>query len=121
MVTDPINPKRMTNNYILDENKIPREEPDINKWAEFFKTENRIVQQTHLNGYFISTVFLGIDHNFLGEPPILFETMIFKEDTNLDLYQTRCATYQQALVMHQDAVDYVNKEGKGGLDANQGT
>lgn len=36
------------------------------------------VAEAHLGKFYISTVFLGIDHNFLGKGgPILFETMVF--------------------------------------------
>jgi hypothetical protein len=36
------------------------------------------VGSTHVADFWISTVWLGLDHNFLGEgPPLIFETMIF--------------------------------------------
>jgi len=67
----------------------------------------------HENGIYISTIFLGIDHNHLEDgPPILFETIIRNNSgimLGTDDYQTRCNTYSQALVMHQDAVDLVIK------------
>ena len=38
----------------------------------------RVVAQHTIKGHSVSTVFLGLDHNFSkGGPPILFETMIF--------------------------------------------
>jgi hypothetical protein len=52
----------------------------------------------------VSTIFLGLDHNFSGEgDPILFETMIFGDLE--DAYQTRCSTWAEAERMHQKAVE----------------
>jgi hypothetical protein len=51
----------------------------------------------------VSTVFIGLDHNFGGgAAPMLFETMIF--DGGEDDYQTRCATWDEAEQMHAEAV-----------------
>ena len=66
--------------------------------------------------FLISTVFLGVDHNFDitdGSDPILFETMIF-DNTDAqtmfrDLYQDRYRTWDEAKVGHRKAVDYVIK------------
>lgn len=72
------------------------------------------------SGYVVSTVFLGLDHNYSDEgPPILFETMIFCGDKTLHEYQERYATWKEAEVGHQLAVGLVKdrikklKEGKG--------
>jgi hypothetical protein len=53
----------------------------------------------------ISTVFLGLDHNFFGGKPLLFETMVFGGDNNE--YQNRCSTWEEAESMHQLAVEMV--------------
>lgn len=50
----------------------------------------------------MSTVFLGLDHNFSGGEPILFETMIFGGP--LDGEQRRYHTYDQAERGHTEAV-----------------
>jgi hypothetical protein len=40
----------------------------------------RRVGSTHIGHLWVSTVFLSLDHNWQpGEPPLLFETMIFGE------------------------------------------
>jgi hypothetical protein len=72
----------MTDKYILDENGVPRQEPDLIKWAKWFENHgDRRVAETTVGEVWISTVFLGIDHNFSGEgPPILWETMTFRGD-----------------------------------------
>lgn len=61
-----------------------------------------VVKQDKIGPLFVSTVFLGLDHNILGSEPLLFETMIF--DDFHDAYQTRCTTWDQAELMHEVAV-----------------
>lgn len=81
------------------------------EWAEWFKnSENRIIKQDTINGVFISTIFLGIDHGYNGEL-ILFETMIEK-DGNQEL--TRYCTYDEAVQGHEEEKQKVinNKEDK---------
>lgn len=47
----------------------------LTEWAE---TYPRFQQVTIVNGVCVSTVFLGLDHNYTDEgAPILFETMTF--------------------------------------------
>lgn len=65
---------------------------------------DRIVRQQMVGPLRVSTVFLGLDHNFAAEgDPLLFETMIFGIDLD-DSYQTRCSTWAQAELMHEVAV-----------------
>ncbi len=40
-------------------------------------SEMRIVGQDNVAGTMVSTVFLGIDHQFGDGPPLWFETMVF--------------------------------------------
>ncbi len=73
------------------------------EWGKWFETKERIIEHTYIDEVRISTVFLGIDHNFHGTGrPILFETMIFGGDH--DQYQDRCATYDEAKKMHTKAL-----------------
>lgn len=39
--------------------------------------EYRVVKQEYVGDYWISTVWLGLDHNMGGGPPMIFETMVF--------------------------------------------
>ena len=56
----------------------------------------------------VSTVFLGLDHRFLGEgDPILFETMIF--GGSLDQWQDRYTSWTDAKLGHNAAVTMVAK------------
>lgn len=91
----------MLGNYILDENRTPIEEPDIIKWGAWMKTSDRTIRKTHVGKVWVSTVFLGLDHNFCGGPPLLYETMIFEMG---DEYQERYATEQEAIEGHERAL-----------------
>lgn len=55
----------------------------------------------------VSTVFLGIDHQFGDGPPLLFETMVFSSNQDLDEYCDRYATWDQAAAGHQKIVAMV--------------
>jgi hypothetical protein len=74
------------------------------EWARWFETAERHLGNDFLDeGVHVSTVFLGIDHNFgLNGPPLLFETMIFGGPH--DQYQDRYATRDEALAGHAKAM-----------------
>lgn len=93
----------MTGHYIL-EGKIPVKVYSLIKWGEWFeKADRNVARDTFVIGSdasTVSTVFLGLDYNFGGGPPILFETMVFGGE--LDQEQERCSTWDQAEQMHKD-------------------
>lgn len=92
--------------YILEgQTPVPA---DLITWAKWFENHNnRVVAKTSVGEYDISTVFLGMDHQFGEGRPLLFETMIFgfDEDHELYDYQTRCSTWQMAEKQHKEAVN----------------
>ena len=93
--------------YRLDENHEIHPFTDPRELEQVLKDPSRIIGSTHLEEYLISTVFLGIDHNFFGSgPPLLFETMIFGPPDDDELYQTRCCTYAEALEMHKRGIKH---------------
>lgn len=64
-------------NYILDENGEPKA-VDILTWGKDFEMADRRVAVDMIGDLKVSTVFLGLDHNFSDEgPPVLWETMVF--------------------------------------------
>ena len=73
---------------------------DMMTWAKWFENiDHRRVALNEYDGLYVSTVFLGRDHNFSEEgPPLLFETMVF--GGRLDGYQTRSSTWMQAEASH---------------------
>jgi hypothetical protein len=93
----------MSEHYVLDGKKPVRAE--LMEWARWFEgnREDRIVARTQIGKVLISTVFLGLDHNF-GEdgPPLLFETLVFGGD--LDGERERYSTWAQAEAGHEQMV-----------------
>jgi hypothetical protein len=65
-------------NYILSGGQpVPCD--NVLQFASWFETHDKTLARTDItDGIYVSTVFLGIDHNFTGDgPPVLWETMIF--------------------------------------------
>ena len=86
----------------------PRALPDVVEWARWFETANRIVAQTEVTpDVKVSTVFLGINHNFGSGSPILFETMIFGGPH--DSFTERYHTWDEAEAGHARAVARARK------------
>lgn len=98
--------------YYLNEDKTYRN-CSLQEWEFQFNFMDRHVADNIINGYRVSTVWLGIDHNIigrmLGEETPLFETMIFRaDDRNLqDLITRRYSTWDNAKYGHQWAIDLI--------------
>lgn len=90
--------------YWMLEGKTVVDAPDMLTWAKWFGKSDRNVAHTPLaNGYRVSTVFLGIDHNFCDiEPPLIFETMTFPSDDRQ--LQQRYSTWDEAEKGHAEVV-----------------
>lgn len=78
----------MTDRYILTADHRIEPEPDLLTWARWFETADRHVGCDMIGPYRISTVFLGLDHDYMQErvtrsDPLVFETMIF-DDSKLE-------------------------------------
>lgn len=96
----------MTGYYTLI-GQTPVLEPNLFAWGRWFEAEDRRVAITHLLWADVSTVFLGIDHNFCGGPPLLFESMVFW-DGDGGYEQDRCSTWAEAEAMHAAMVREVS-------------
>ena len=102
---------RFRMHLILDDehNAVP---VDLMTWARWLEKDHsqRVVAQTKLANdiVLVSTVFLGIDHNFSEEgPPILFETMVFgmlEDDEMAESYCWRYSSWDDAETGHAMAV-----------------
>ncbi len=92
----------MSGKYILDGHKlIPCD--DLIKWANWFEKANRHVAKTQITDDIdMSTVFLGLDHSFGGDKPMLFETMVF--GGKLDQEMERYSTWEEAEKGHWEWV-----------------
>jgi hypothetical protein len=76
--------------YILDgHTPVPTHDPM--KWGRMMEDiDTRRVAQNTVGDVWVSTVFLGLDHNWGDGPPLLFETMAFrdKQEIAMDRYST---------------------------------
>jgi len=78
------------------------------EWVQSFgnMAKRRVAETTLPNGKYVSTVWLGADHNFHGGRPLIFETMVFPGETSrLDLDCERYATEAEAIAGHQAMVE----------------
>ncbi len=96
----------MTGLYILN-GKTPVLVESIEAWGRWWETAERHVANLQDGDVHVSTVFLGIDHQFGSGPPLLFETMVFGGP--LDEEQERCSTWEEAEQMHHDMVTRVTE------------
>lgn len=88
--------------YILTKDHEIIEEPNVAYFGRWFEDlKNRKVKQAEVGPYFVSTIFLGIDHNWSKQgPPRLFETMVFPGKSSRDLYCERYTTWDEAVKGH---------------------
>jgi hypothetical protein len=122
----------MTDKYILRGHEaVPVE--DLLEWAREFEACDRIVKQEDVGPYWISTVFLGLDHNYmrachpeLEHRPLLFETMVFEGkiarlislgDRTLTVHESldceRCSTWDEAVAQHEAMVARLTRQMNG--------
>lgn len=98
-----------TTGKFIEVDGIPREEPDLLVWARWFDKADRTVARTRcLSGTEISTVFLGLNHNWEGGAPLLYETMVFGGPCNQE--QERYATRAEAQAGHDRMVAMVREK-----------
>lgn len=90
--------------YILV-GKEPIEERDALKWADWFGVANRRVAETRLKDCRVSTIFLGLNHNYGAGRPLLFETMVFGGE--LDGEMNRYSTWDEAEAGHNAIVERI--------------
>lgn len=91
--------------YIL-RGKEPVLVDDTLEWGRWMESGERRVALDEISPEVkVSTVFLGLDHNFGDGPPVFFETMVFGGP--LDGEGERYSTWQEAEAGHRAIVDRV--------------
>lgn len=90
----------MSDLYFLD-GKTPVKCNDIEEWVVCFDRDKKHVALTEKDGIRVSTVFLGMDHAYDSNIPLLFETMIFGGKNDED--QWRYSTWDEAYAGHIEA------------------
>lgn len=94
--------------YKINEDKTVEKLPDGEYPTDKeYRSPHRRVGDDLVDGQRVSTVFLGFDHNWGGDQPVLFETMIF--DGPYDQHMWRYHTYDEALTGHNKVVDVLKK------------
>jgi hypothetical protein len=92
--------------FVLDPTGEPIESTlaEWGTWLQHAHTERRLRHTLIDPDVSVSTVFLGLDHGWiLGDPPALWETMIF--GGSLNGYQERYSSREAALLGHEVAVE----------------
>ncbi len=104
--------------YALDETGEPVS-CGLDGWSvssfDFTPTIGRRVARDVVGDCEVSTMFLGLDHNYgdAGEP-VLWETRVFSETSSLDREQWRCSGKRaDARAMHDQMVARVTEFQKG--------
>jgi hypothetical protein len=93
------------------------------RWRRLFDDKSyQILRQEQVGEVLVSTVWLGIDHGFFSDWPMIFETMVFVPLNGDECY--RYATEEDAFAGHErlvaelsllrDAVGDVDREGEPG-------
>jgi hypothetical protein len=108
--------KSATGQYVLGEDGRTPVPSGGREWSLWFEkasedgARGRRVARTEHGGAVVSTVFLGLDHDFVGNgEPVLFETLI--QGGEYDGWQNRYASWTLAELGHAYAVAMV----KGGV------
>jgi len=68
-----------------------------------------VIMKTDIDPYEVSTVWLGINHQFQSGPPLIFETMVFGPGPEIDGCFGRWSTELEALIGHEEIVQQVRK------------
>jgi hypothetical protein len=91
--------------YILNDAGLPVPCPDLLEWGRWFEnTGKRVLARTRVDDQTeVSTVFLGLDHNWGDGRPILWETLVFGGPLDGEMY--RYETRLQAQRGHDEMVE----------------
>lgn len=74
----------------------------MDRWVELSVSEYKRIDSTELPGdVLVSTVWLGLNHSWLGGPPLIFETMVFggRLHGEMDRYATEAEAQAGHVVM----------------------
>jgi hypothetical protein len=75
--------------------------------ARWLTNKRRRVAGDQIGTLSVSTVFLGINHQWGAGPPILWETMVFGLPSDVDEIQLRYSSRADALEGHKRACDEI--------------
>lgn len=85
--------------YLLDGTEV-----SVLEWAAEYETRDRSIGKTTVGDVLVSTVWLGGGRAFGEGPPLIFETMVFRDPDGefeaLDEFSRRYWTREQAVAGH---------------------
>ena len=97
--------------YKLDENKnaIPCSTMEWGEQREEMrKNKTKHVADEVIDGKRVSTVWVGLDHQWCDDAaPLLYETMVFDNESPYEIYCDRYSKWQEAEEGHNKAVQWV--------------
>jgi hypothetical protein len=83
----------------------------LEQWGEIMEdVEQKVVKQDRVNGLLVSTVWLGMNHNFGEGEPLIYETMVFPEGSWEEMYMERYTTREQAIAGHEVALEWTKEQ-----------
>lgn len=101
----------MSDHYILQgKTAVPADTMTWARWYETAKEERIVKQEDVAPDVRVSTVFLGLNHNWGDGPPHIFETMVF--GGLLDQEQDRYSTWEEAEAGHEAMVERAKEAAK---------
>ena len=103
--------------YKLDENGEPVPCESTEDWGKSMRAERHVAKDL-VNGYLVSTIFLGLDHRYGEGPPLLYETMVFKDGSWNDLYSDRYSTRAEAVDGHKRGIEFAKAQGQSDSQAD---
>lgn len=121
--------------YYILQGKLAIPCDSLMEWVEWMQKNDRTVHKTTIEGALVSTVFLGMNHNFTGGDPLLFETMVFRDEgyngtVDLDVVCKegessnfwgdciRTSSWGEAEAAHKKIVEHVTKRFEKALEAS---
>lgn len=95
---------RLSKYYDRDSNEISHD-----RFMELQAKESyRVVKQEEVNDFYISTIWLGLDHGFGQSEPMIFETLVFTND-GIQGEMFRYSTLDQAVKGHKALISKYKK------------
>lgn len=88
----------MTNRYFILSGKDAVPVDSLLVWGQWFEKFDRRIAWDEVGSVTVSTVFIGLDHQFGDGPPLLFETLV--SGGTLDGGMDRYSTWDEAAAGH---------------------
>lgn len=82
----------------------------LNEWARWMgeHCKERILERDEIEGYVVSTIFIGLDQQFLPDGrPLYWETMVLGGRLRDETYQAHYSTAKEARAGHAAAIEWL--------------